>query len=59
MWLLVILIFIFLGYLLAVEPWEGMPTTEEDFVEQFPDLKFIFKTDQNIPHFKSRRCIGK
>ena len=35
-----------------------MPETEDEFLEQFTDLKYIFTSgSHHVPHFKSRRCI--
>ena len=43
-------------YSFQIEPWDGMPETEDELLEQFTDLKYIF-TSNIVPHFKSRRCI--
>lgn len=46
-----------IGYMIAVEPWPGMPTEEEPhLLAEFSDLKFMFYTN-NVPHFKSKRCL--
>ncbi len=44
-----------IGYMLAVEPWEGMPSEEDVAKLEFPDLQFMFCTN-GVPHFKSKGC---
>ncbi len=44
-----------IGYMLAVEPWPGMPSEEEADRMDYPDLQFMFFTN-HVPHFKSKGC---